>query len=220
MTLTAKCKAKDAKTANMPYRTAQERLWAGPFGDAYNNRISNPKYIAANAHLFSRALQRAPGIKSVFEIGSNIGLSLAALKSLLPSADFAAIEINKTAFTELRKVIGDRAVLGSILDYETDEKFDLVLTKGVLMHIDPSLIDRIYKKIFDLSGRFILLAEYYNPTPVEVEYRGFKKMLFKRDFCGDMLSRFPVKLIDYGFVYRRDPVCPQDDITWFLLEKL
>jgi spore coat polysaccharide biosynthesis protein SpsF len=25
--------------------------------------------------------------------------------------------------------------------------------------------------------------------------------------------------VDYGFAYRRDPNFPQDDITWFLLEK-
>jgi len=44
--------------------------------------------------------------------------------------------------------------------------------------------------------------------------------LFKRDFAGEMLERFAdLKLLDYGFVYRRDPNFPQDDITWFLLEK-
>ena len=26
-------------------------------------------------------------------------------------------------------------------------------------------------------------------------------------------------LIDYGFSYHRDPVFPQDDITWFLMER-
>jgi hypothetical protein len=26
-------------------------------------------------------------------------------------------------------------------------------------------------------------------------------------------------LCDYGFVYHRDPLFPQDDITWFLMEK-
>ncbi len=28
-----------------------------------------------------------------------------------------------------------------------------------------------------------------------------------------------MRLIDYGFIYRRDPSFPQDDITWFLMEK-
>jgi spore coat polysaccharide biosynthesis protein SpsF len=44
--------------------------------------------------------------------------------------------------------------------------------------------------------------------------------LFKRDFAGDLLDRFPgLVLVDYGFVYHRDKAFPQDDMTWFLLEK-
>ena len=34
------------------------------------------------------------------------------------------------------------------------------------------------------------------------------------------MDRYPqMRLVDYGFVYRRDPNFPQDDITWFLMEK-
>jgi spore coat polysaccharide biosynthesis protein SpsF len=44
--------------------------------------------------------------------------------------------------------------------------------------------------------------------------------LFKRDFAGEMMDRYPdLKLLDYGFVYHRDPAFPDDDITWFLMEK-
>ena len=32
-------------------------------------------------------------------------------------------------------------------------------------------------------------------------------------------DRLKLKLIDYGFVYHKDPLYPLDDITWFLLEK-
>jgi len=69
-------------------------------------------------------------------------------------------------------------------------------------------------------NRYICLAEYYNPTPMEVPYRGHSGRLYKRDFAGEMLERFPdLSLVDYGFVYHRDPNFPLDDITWFLLEK-
>lgn len=35
-----------------------------------------------------------------------------------------------------------------------------------------------------------------------------------------MMDMFPdLKLIDYGFAYRRDSVFPMDDLNWFLLEK-
>jgi spore coat polysaccharide biosynthesis protein SpsF len=44
--------------------------------------------------------------------------------------------------------------------------------------------------------------------------------LFKRDFAGEIMERHPqMQLVDYGFSYRRDPNFPQDDITWFLMER-
>ena len=62
--------------------------------------------------------------------------------------------------------------------------------------------------------------EYYNPTPVEVTYRGNTGKLFKRDFAGELLDKYSdLELVDYGFIYHRDNCFPQDDITWFLMEK-
>jgi spore coat polysaccharide biosynthesis protein SpsF len=55
---------------------------------------------------------------------------------------------------------------------------------------------------------------------VALPYRGHDERLFKRDFAGEILDRFPdLRLVDYGFRYRRDPNFPQDDVTWFLMEK-
>lgn len=65
-----------------------------------------------------------------------------------------------------------------------------------------------------------MLSEYYNPVPVEVNYRGFSDRLFKRDFAGEFMDRFPdVHLLVYGFQYHRDKNFPMDDVTWFLMEK-
>lgn len=109
---------------------------------------------------------------------------------------------------------------GSILDWESDDKFDLSLIKGVLIHINPDLLADVYQKLYDASAWYILIAEYYNPTPVTVKYRGHEGRLFKRDFAGEMLDKYPdLGLVDYGFVYHRDRAFPQDDCTWFLLEK-
>jgi spore coat polysaccharide biosynthesis protein SpsF len=64
------------------------------------------------------------------------------------------------------------------------------------------------------------VAEYYNPSPVELSYRGYRGVLFKRDFAGELLDRHnDLRLLDYGFVWKRDPSFPQDDITWFLMAK-
>ena len=75
--------------------------------------------------------------------------------------------------------------------------------------------------LYNKSNRYILIVEYFNSTPVEIEYRGHKDKLFKRDFAGEMMNSFNnLKLLDYGFIYCRDPIfLPQDDMNWFLLEK-
>lgn len=92
--------------------------------------------------------------------------------------------------------------------------------QGVLIHINPDMLPMVYDKLVASTGRYLMVAEYYNPAPVAVSYRGHSDRLFKRDFAGEIMDRHPqLQLVDYGFSYRRDPNFPQDDITWFLMEK-
>lgn len=98
--------------------------------------------------------------------------------------------------------------------------WDLTLIKGVLSHINPDEPPQMHDKLVASCGRYLLVAEYYNPTPTAIPYRGHSDPLFKRDFCGEIMDHHPqMQLIDYGFAYRRDPNFPQDDPTWFLMEK-
>jgi spore coat polysaccharide biosynthesis protein SpsF len=98
--------------------------------------------------------------------------------------------------------------------------WDLTLIKGVLIHLNPEVLPTVYDKLVKSCGRYLLVAEYYNPSPVAIPYRGHTDRLFKRDFAGEIMSQHPqMQLLDYGFAYKRDPNFPQDDITWFLMEK-
>ena len=108
----------------------------------------------------------------------------------------------------------------SILDFIVDYQRDFVFTSGVLIHINPDELPAVYKLLYETSKKYILINEYYNPSPVEVKYRGNESVLFKRDFAGEIMDKYPdLQLIDYGFVYHRDYVFPSDDSTWFLLKK-
>jgi spore coat polysaccharide biosynthesis protein SpsF len=74
--------------------------------------------------------------------------------------------------------------------------------------------------MYNLSNKYILIAEYYSRDVREINYRGNENKLFKRDFCGEIMDKYKdLKLIDYGFVYYRDNNYPLDDISWFLLKK-
>jgi pseudaminic acid biosynthesis-associated methylase len=95
------------------------------------------------------------------------------------------------------------------------------LIKGVLIHINPNELNSVYEKLVASCEKYLLVAEYYNPSPVAIPYRGHSDRLFKREFAGEIMSNHPeMQLIDYGFSYRNDPNFPQDDITWFLMEKV
>lgn len=204
------------------YETPQEAFWAGNFGLGYIGRNEGAQMIAANLNTFSHALKSArAGVKSALEIGANIGMNLKALQLLYPGIRLKAIEINSNAAIKLKTLIGESNVFeGSIFDYKNNETVDLAFSRGVLIHINPVKLQGVYELLYKASKRYILLAEYYSPSPVSIIYRGHTDKLFKRDFAGEMLDKYPdLRLIDYGFVYHRDPVFPEDDINWFLLEK-
>lgn len=199
--------------------TAQEQAWKGDFGNQYNQR--SPGDEEANVAFFTKALHRLrhKGIGSIIELGAGTGANIRALRRLYQTADICALEINAEA---VQKMIVDQAaddvLLTSLTDFVPNRQWDLSLTKGVLIHIEPAELPQAYDALFNASRRWILVAEYYNPTPVYVPYRGHDNLLFKRDFAGDMLKKYPLRLVDYGFVYHGDDH-PQDDLTWFLMEK-
>ena len=204
---------------NSNFNTPQEEFWAGKFGDAYISRNESESLLASNIAFFAEIFASLDKIPlSFLEIGANIGMNVKALQKLSPEGVFTGIEINKQACKVLSKT-GCEIIESSIVDAVTPKKFDFVFSKGVMIHLMQDQLPITYKKMYEWSTRFILIAEYYNPTPVSIPYRGNEDRLFKRDFAGEFLDLFPdVVLRDYGFSYHRGTY-PQDDINWFLLEK-
>lgn len=202
-------------------KTEQEKFWQGEFGDEYIDRNKSASLLAANLELFSQILKRTGPINSVLELGCNVGMNLKSLELLSPNLKISGIDINKKAIEELHKEKPEyNLVEGSIIDELDIGKVDLTFTKGVLIHINPEKLENVYKNLYEKSKKYICINEYYNPTPVKINYRGHDDRLFKRDFCGEMLDKYnDLKLVDYGFGYKNDPVFQQDDMTWFLLQK-
>ena len=205
----------------MSHETEQEIFWEGVFGNEYTDRNTGAGWVAANTAFFSKIVGSTHGVRTVLELGSNIGLNLIPISKLLPEAKLSAVEINEKAASVLKKNLPEIDLHhASILEFQPRSTWDLVFTKGVLIHINPDKLPTVYDLMYRSSSRYVLIAEYYNPQPAGINYRGHENKLFKRDFAGEMLDRHPdLSLIDYGFAYHRDPNFPQDDITWFLMEK-
>lgn len=203
------------------YRSEQEEFWAGEFGDEYTARNTTRAVQEARDILLSRALKSVEKFETAIEFGANAGLNLLAIKKLFPRTSLTAIEINSTAIPKLRTIEGVKVIQGSILDKQVNDSYDLSLIIGVLIHIDPEFLPRVYQHIYAASSRYILIGEYYSSQPTMVSYQGHENRLFKRDFAGELLDKYEdLSLVDYGFCYHRDPRIALDDITWFLLEKL
>ena len=205
----------------MTFKTEQENFWAENFGKDYIDRNKDKKLLDSNLNFFSKALNLTKNIDTCIEFGANIGMNIKALQILYPKQVHHAIEINPDAVSELKKIIPVNNIFeGSILNFHPKDVFDLTLIKGVLIHINPDELNSVYDKLVKTCKKYLLVAEYYSPTPVSVSYRGHQNKLFKRDFAGEIMEKYPtMKLIDYGFIYRKDPKFPLDDITWFLMEK-
>jgi pseudaminic acid biosynthesis-associated methylase len=210
----------ERKKMNTIFNTEQENFWAGEFGNEYITRNNSNEILTAKINFFNHVFKKTNSIKTILEYGANIGLNLISIKKIIPNVELSCIEINQKAVNELKKIEDLKIYHDSILNYSVDYKRNLVFTCGVLIHIDPVFLPKVYELMYNSSNRYILLSEYYNPTPVEVSYRGHKNKLFKRDFAGEMLDKFQdLTLIDYGFKYHRDNNNPMDDVNWFLLEK-
>ena len=205
----------------MSFHTEQEQFWASDFGNDYPSRNEGEKMISSNLALFSKIFKNCPSIQSAAELGCNIGLNLIAINRINKQLKLRGYEINEKAALAARKQNIAEVINTTVVEsLDSSQKFDLTFTKGVLIHINPDMLPKVYQNLYDLSNRYIMICEYYNPAPVSIDYRGNKDRLFKRDFAGELIQQFNLKLIDYGFNYQHDPYLTNDDSTWFLMEKL
>ena len=180
--------------------------------------------LEANLRFFQSALAFSHAT-SIIELGCGVGLNREALWEWDENIAYHGIDIDA-------KSIGTAATHGAtwtVLDVATPyaaplalavgPAADLTFTKGCLIHIEPAKLPAVYENLYRLSTSEIMIAEYYSPNPVEIEYRGKTGLLWKRDFAGEMLQAYPdLRLVDYGFHSRHDEF-PQDDITWFLMRR-
>jgi len=201
----------------MRKKTQQELFWEKEFGNKYVDRNECSNQIAViGKHLLKNNIL----INSALELGANIGCNLDAIKKVYPHVKTYGVEINKKAFSIGRKkhIYYNR----SVYDFNNKKKYDLVFCSGVLIHQDPKNLNSFYKKLYSLSKKYIFITEYFNVTPVMIEYRGHKDKLYKRDFAKEIWKKYPrLELVDYGFNWQEDPTLFKsvDSSNWFLFRK-
>lgn len=201
----------------------QDVFWKEEYAGEYAARNSN---FDNNLGMHGWQKMLAKAIferKTYLEVGCNIGRNLDQLQLLDPDLRPSVIEINPKAlsYTQSNHALC-RSYCGPAQEAAFEENsFELVFTAGVLIHISPDDLLAVMRKMHEWSSKYILIAEYFNRTPTTIDYQGRPNMLFKRDFGGMFIDHFPVKCIDYGFLWGRIyDAAGFDDITWWLFEKM
>jgi len=130
------------------FKTEQESFWAGEFGTEYTKRNRGAELLASNIAFFSQALRSAHKPKDCIEFGANVGMNLKALRLLYPQQEQFAIEINEAAVAELRTLLPPENIFHtSVLDYSAQQQYELVLVKGLLIHINPDYLPMVMKVV-------------------------------------------------------------------------
>jgi len=199
----------------------QETFWRQQYAAEYARKNASFDQ-ALGVRGWQEMLRKTQAVHSILECGSNIGGNIGFLNECLPHASKSIIELNPAAYAVVSQTYQlAHAFNGTILesDFPTDS-FDLVFTRGVLIHIHPDDLAANMERMLRYSRRYVLIAEYFNRTPTMIEYQNQADRLFKRDFGKFFLERFPVQVVDYGFlwghIYDRAGF---DDITWWLFDK-
>jgi spore coat polysaccharide biosynthesis protein SpsF len=193
-----------------------ERLWHGPFGQAYTER--NAAAGAARGPFWADLLKSFPSSR-VLEVGCNLGGNLGWIAQAIPPRDVYGLDVNESALDQLRRSHpGVNAIWGRARELPfRDRFFDLTFTMGVLIHQPPDLLPVVMSEVVRCSRRYVLAGEYFSETPTEIEYRGETGALFKRDFGGLYLQLFPeLRLLQKGFLGRDRG---WDDLTYWVFER-
>jgi pseudaminic acid biosynthesis-associated methylase len=198
--------------------------WSGEFGDRYTERnAASADAVRGRVRVWGEVFRKIVGDmpKSALEVGPNVGLNLQGIKALAPM-ELWGIEPNPAARERLVAegvLPADRAMEGFGHSIPlADNSVDLAFTAGVLIHVDPSLLEQTLREIHRVSAKYVFCAEYFSPKAETIAYRGETDLLFKNDFGSLYLDMFPdLVLVDYGFFWRRTTV--MDDCTWWLFRK-
>lgn len=176
--------------------TRQLSTWTSEFGRDYTDRNNlsldemdrafEEQFGIAKTRIYRELVgpDRLPSGK-VLEVGCNVGLQLRLLQRANPGLEFHGLEPQGYALEKARALAPDMHFhqgTAFALPFP-DRSFDLVMTHGVLIHIDPKDLAAAQREIGRVSRRFVLCHEYYAPETVEVRYHGQQGLLWKTDFA-------------------------------------
>jgi len=206
---------------------AQEHHWAGRRGDRYTDRnLLQESQVEKRISFWKKCFRKTENISSMVEFGPNAGINLHCIARAFPDLALSAVELNVKAVGQLQQDLPDVEVFNdNIVTFDSDKTWDMVLIKGVLIHITKD--DKYHAVLANMdryADKYVLIVDHVSDDPVKVRYYERNDLWLIRNFPIDFVDRHPNwRIIDMGFFHRnnvgegiRDDC---RDMRWFLMKK-
>jgi len=133
------------------------------------------------------------GARRILEAGCNVGNNL---ESFPNEFDVHGIDMNKQAIEEAKKKYPSFTFKNENISKTSYENsyFDLVYTRGVLIHIPKSEIENCLNEFFRISNKWIMNIEYYGNDGDMIKWKRGDNLLWYRNMK-ELWKNFAVEII-------------------------
>jgi len=186
----------------MIHQDNQSKAWSSEFGTTYTmrntmtvdelNEMYLKQYGISRTGMDAEFLETLDKDASILEVGANIGNQLKLLQ-LAGFHNLCGIEVSEIAVKKAKENTSGIVILqGSADDLPfTDNSFDLVFTSGVLMHLNPDILQVAMQEMHRCSKHYIWGFEYFATKRTPIPYRGRADHLWKDNYYRLFLAAFP-----------------------------
>lgn len=163
-----------------PQRKIQADIWKEHGIEVHNKYFDQAGRRGKKLVAF---LKEHKEVKSVCEIGCSAGHNLLYIAQNTENINLYGIEINAAAVSVAQNNVPMANIRRcDVHNMRAKEKYDLIFTGAVLMHIPPDDIKKVMKKCIDRAKKYIIHMEpvgnnIVDKGPVELNPRKIRKMM-------------------------------------------
>lgn len=213
---------------NKTYSTPQERVWNSEHGFRYVVHHMTEDWKVSRVPIWEKLIQNVLDCQSILEMGCNIGANLKAIRYLNPSIALSGIEINPHAVEILKEENFHEIFCGSIIDFDTTKTYDLVFSRGVLIHINPEKLHNVMRNMVKHARKYVMIFEHYSPTLIQPA--GYARRVkgseanegyqFWQDYSGIFHDLYPEwNIVREGVNATPDKKPKQGDLHWTIFKR-
>lgn len=166
--------------------------WKKRGNNYYLEQQNSPKHVKDRLRSQEKQIVKLfknKNFNKIFELGCGYGRFTKILYGELKPEKYVAIDISEGQIENARNYVNKKIEFNCVdfQNFNSKEKFDLVFSSEVLMHINSTDIEEVIKKMISLSKGKVITLDWYNIEKIGSEVGGYCFMhdyssLFKK--CG------------------------------------